>query len=126
MTKRQQTIRERIERDFSSMALTTEQTRRCEYIQDLLGAAAVSLLEICPESRELNGAINSLDEAVHWAREAIARHPRRLRIRRPGCETAAQRDLPRRAPGSYEQRAGRGLLVQAGPAGQRDRASALG
>ena len=36
MTKRQQTIRERIERDFSSMALTTEQTRRCEYIQDLL------------------------------------------------------------------------------------------
>lgn len=75
MTKRQTTVRERIERDFSPHALTAQQRRDCEYLQAVLGAAALRLTDFCPESREMHAAINKLDEAVYWAREAIARHP---------------------------------------------------
>ena len=74
MTKRVATIRERIERDFSPVALTAEQRRDCEYIQAVLGAAALRVTDFCPESREMHAAINKLDEAAHWAHEAIVRH----------------------------------------------------
>jgi hypothetical protein len=75
VTKRQVTIRERIERDFSPAALTPQQRHDCEYLQAVLGAAALHLADLCPESREMHAAINKLDEAVHWAHQAIARHP---------------------------------------------------
>jgi len=75
MTKRQATIRERIERDFSPAALTPQQRRDYEYLQALIGAVALRLTDFCPDSRELNGALNKLDEATHWVHKAIARHP---------------------------------------------------
>jgi hypothetical protein len=75
VTKRQTTVRERIERDFSPHALTAQQRRDCEYLQAVLGAAALRLTDFCPESREMHAAINKLDEAVYWAHQAIARHP---------------------------------------------------
>lgn len=75
MTKRQATIRERIERDFSPTALTAQQRRDFEYLQALIGAVALRLTDFCPESREMHAAINKLDEAVYWAHQAIARHP---------------------------------------------------
>ena len=77
MTKRQDTIRQRIECDFSALALDGEQTRRCRRIQAVLGGVALHLVDICPELRELHAAINKLDEAVHWAHAAIAASPRR-------------------------------------------------
>jgi hypothetical protein len=76
VTKRQVTIRERIERDFSPHALTAQQRRDCVYLQALIGAVALRLTDFCPDCRELNGALNKLDEATYWAHEAIARHPR--------------------------------------------------
>jgi hypothetical protein len=75
MTKRQATIRERIERDFSPHALTAQQRRDSEYLQALIGAVALRITDFCPESREMHAAVNKLDEAVHWVQQAIARHP---------------------------------------------------
>lgn len=40
---------------------------RCELL-------AAALLEICPESRELNLALTSLDQVCMWANAAVARH----------------------------------------------------
>ncbi len=35
---------------------------------------ALSLLDICPESRELSVALTKLEEVVFWANAAIARN----------------------------------------------------
>jgi hypothetical protein len=35
---------------------------------------AISMVELCPQSRELSLAIGKLEEAVFWANAGIARH----------------------------------------------------
>ena len=45
-----------------------------EAVRSMLGMAALDLVRICPQSRELNHALNKLDEALYWAHAAIDRH----------------------------------------------------
>ncbi len=78
MNKSKQTILERVQQDFA--------IRRCpegvdpirhadrEQVRAILGNTAIDLVRICPMSRELNHALNRLEEAVHWAHDAIDRY----------------------------------------------------
>jgi len=50
------------------------QSELYEQIRTLLRRAAVVLVEVCPDSRELAKAIASLEEASFWANASIARH----------------------------------------------------
>ncbi len=75
MTKAQLTIIERLADDHAYRAEPTKaQIHDVEQVRAMIGAVAVDLVRLCPPSRELNHALNRLDEAVMWAREAIERH----------------------------------------------------
>ncbi len=77
MTKSQLTIIERLADDHAYRAESTKaQIHDVEQVRAAIGAVAVDLVRLCPPSRELNHALNRLDEAVMWAREAIERHGR--------------------------------------------------
>ncbi len=75
MTKSQLTIVERVATDHGPRPTPTwAQVHDVEQVRGMIGIVAVDLVRICPASRELNIALNKLDEAVQWAREAIERH----------------------------------------------------
>jgi hypothetical protein len=77
MTKAQQTIRERISSDFKYHAPQSwDDVDRQEAVRSAGKSMALELTELCPPSRELNHALNKIDEAVMWANAAIARHGR--------------------------------------------------
>jgi len=78
MTKRQLTIVDRINQDFAfrpcpSGADPIRHHDR-EHVRSILGSAALDLVRIVPTSRELNHALNKIDEAVMWCHAAIDRH----------------------------------------------------
>ncbi len=78
MTKSKRTILDRVTRDFAYRSCPNgacpDQHADREHVRSILGSAAADLVRICPESRELNHAINKLNEALHWAHDAIDRH----------------------------------------------------
>ncbi len=75
MTKVQLTIIERLADDYAYRAEPTKsQIHDVEQVRAMIGVLAVDLVRLCPPCRELNHALNRLDEAVQWAREAIERH----------------------------------------------------
>lgn len=53
---------------------TPDVGRTHNYIRDLCADLAEELLETCPESRELELALDSLDQVCMWANAAVARH----------------------------------------------------
>lgn len=87
MTKTKQTILDRINSDFAfrPCPIGADPIRHHdrEAVRSVLGVAALDLVRVCPSSRELNHALNKLEEAVHWAHDAIDRH------RKSSPETAA-------------------------------------
>ena len=78
MTRAKQTIIDRVNTDFRfrPCPLGADPIRHHdrEAVRSVLGVAALDLVRICPPSRELNHAINKLEEAVGWAHSAIDRH----------------------------------------------------
>lgn len=78
MTKAQRTILDRITKDFAFRECPdgVDQDRHAdrEHVRAILGNAAMDLVRIVPQSRELNHALNRLEEAVHWSHAAIDRH----------------------------------------------------
>jgi len=75
MTNRQQKILARVNKDFQVRpgAAGVDQAKHSdrEAIRSVLGTAAIDLVLICPDSRELNHALNKLHEALFWAHAAI-------------------------------------------------------
>ncbi len=77
MSRHSDTILERIERDYDPDSRPwpgTPEADDAAHVRRTLGAAAGDLTRICPASRELNHALNSIDEARMWAEAAIERH----------------------------------------------------
>ncbi|MGZ3299344.1 MAG: Acb2/Tad1 domain-containing protein [Isosphaeraceae bacterium] len=78
MTRAQQAIIDRVNSDFRfrpcPLGADPVTHRHREAVRSVLGIAALDLVRICPGSRELNHALNKLDEAVYWAHAAINRH----------------------------------------------------
>jgi hypothetical protein len=78
MTKSKKTILDRVTRDFAFRVCPAgadpDRHADREHVRSILGSAAIDLARIVPESRELNHALNKLDEAVHWAHDAIDRY----------------------------------------------------
>jgi hypothetical protein len=78
MTRAQLAIIDRINSDFRyrpcPLGADPVTHRDREAVRSILGIAALDLVRICPGSRELNHALNKLDEAVYWAHAAIDRH----------------------------------------------------
>ena len=83
MTKAQLTIIDRVATDFGyRRSPGLDQVHDIEAVRSMVGIVAINLVRICPQSRKLNHALNKLDEAVQWAREAIERHG----VSGPECE----------------------------------------
>lgn len=78
MSKRKQTVLDRINVDFAHrqcpIGADPETHADREMVRELVGCLACDLVRLCPDSRELNHALNRLDEAVMWAHAAIDRH----------------------------------------------------
>ena len=78
MTKAKQTILDRINSDYRFRPCPVGSDRfkhhDREAVRSVLGIAALDLVRICPQSRELNHAINKIEEALGWAQAAIDRH----------------------------------------------------
>ena len=77
-TKTQQTIIDRLNKDFAfrpcPIGVDPGQHGDREHVRSILGSAAIDLARIAPQSRELNHALNHLEEAVGSAHAAIDRH----------------------------------------------------
>jgi hypothetical protein len=75
MTNTQQKILDRVTKDFQHRGcpVGADQLRHSdrESVRSVLGTASVDLVLICPSSRELNHALNKLQEALFWAHAAI-------------------------------------------------------
>ena len=67
-------FRKDIENRFTYHAPSPDQIKRYEKIRYMALGWALSLIESCPESRELSLALTHLDQAVMYANAAIARH----------------------------------------------------
>ena len=78
MTKSKKTILDRVTKDFAfrpcPIGADPERHADREHVRSILGGAALDLVRICPESRELNHALNRIDEALSWCHSAIDRH----------------------------------------------------
>ena len=78
MTKARQTILDRVNSDYRYRPCPVGADRfkhhDREAVRSVLGVAALDLVRICPGSRELNHAINKVEEALYWAHAAIDRH----------------------------------------------------
>ncbi len=81
MTKAKQTILDRVNSDFRFRACPegADPVRHHdrEAVRSVIGCVALDLVRICPQSRELNHALNKLEEALAWAHSAIDRYGKR-------------------------------------------------
>jgi hypothetical protein len=81
MNKARQTILDRVNSDFRfrPCPLGADPVRHHdrEAVRSVIGCVALDLVRICPGSRELNHALNKLDEALYWSQAAIDRHSTR-------------------------------------------------
>jgi hypothetical protein len=74
MTKHSSSILDRLTHDYGDPGpLPIEAQQDQAHVRDLVGHLAQRLVNICPASRELNHALNKLDEAAMWAAVAIER-----------------------------------------------------
>jgi hypothetical protein len=62
-----------LENRFSYHAPTAGQPEKYERIRDKAHQLAIDLVDLCPESRELNTALTHLDAVVYNANASIAR-----------------------------------------------------
>lgn len=77
MSRHSDTILDRIERDYDPDCRPwpgTAQSIDAGHVRAMCGSLAADLVRICPQSRELNHALNRIDEAESWAAKAIERH----------------------------------------------------
>jgi hypothetical protein len=78
MTKAEQTILDRINTDYRyrpcPLGADRVKHNSRESVRSILGIVALELVRVCPGSRELNHALNKLDEAMYWSQAAIDRH----------------------------------------------------
>ncbi len=77
MSRHSDTILDRILADYDPDARAwpgTAEAQDIAHVRAMIGSLAADLVRICPQSRELNQALNSLDEACGWAERAIERH----------------------------------------------------
>jgi len=78
MTKAQQTILDRVNFDYRYRPCPHGADRikhnDRETVRSILGIVALELVRTCPGSRELNHALNKVDEALYWSQAAIDRH----------------------------------------------------
>lgn len=78
MTKTQQSILDRVTADFRFRVCPSGADPNAhhdrEAVRSVLGIAAMDLVRLCPQSRELNHALNEIDVALGWAHSAIDRH----------------------------------------------------
>jgi len=78
MSETQQTIRDRIQKEYKRRpcppGVDVNSHADRESIRGLVGDLSDDLILICPQSRELNHALNKLREAMHWAHDAIDRY----------------------------------------------------
>ena len=78
VTKAKRTVLDRVTSDFSYRPCPTgvdpDRHADREHVRAILGSAAADIVRTCPESRELNHALNRLDEAVMWCHAAIDRY----------------------------------------------------
>ena len=63
-----------LDKAFMSHPLSQEQNQRLEKIHERLGQAARFLCTLTPESPEQLNMIKALQEAGHWAHEAISKN----------------------------------------------------
>ncbi len=81
MTKRKQSTLDRVISDFDYQTCPAGadpiRHHDRESVRSILGIAAQDMVRIAPECRELNHAINKLDEAVMWCHAAIDRYGER-------------------------------------------------
>lgn len=63
-----------LDKAFMSHPLSQDQQMRLEKIHERLGQAARFLCTLTPDSSEQQNMIRALQEAGHWAREAIAKN----------------------------------------------------
>ena len=68
------TLLERIENNFVYHAPKSEQVEKYSRIRSEAKSLALTLAELCPESRELSVALTELESAVMWANASIARN----------------------------------------------------
>lgn len=67
----------RIENDFSSHAVSTEDLRNMDLIREKAKELSLLIAKITPTGREQSLAITHIEDSVFWANAAIARtHPR--------------------------------------------------
>jgi hypothetical protein len=67
-------MRSRLENDFVYHAPKGDQTERYGKIRAAAKEFALTIADLCPESRELSVALTNLDQAVFWANASIARN----------------------------------------------------
>ena len=77
MTNTQQKIVDRVTKDFEFRPCPAgaDQVKHSdrETVRTVVFTASIDLVLICPQSRELNHALNKLHEALFWAHAAIDR-----------------------------------------------------
>jgi hypothetical protein len=66
--------REDLDNRFAFHAADTVKRDQHAAIREACRAAAGTLDELCPDSRELSLAITALEEAMMWGNAALARH----------------------------------------------------
>ena len=69
-----QSLEERIENDFSFHPATPITGPQHEDVRAECKDLAFYLVAACPQSRELSLALTALEETMHWANAAIAKH----------------------------------------------------
>jgi hypothetical protein len=78
VTNTHQEILDRITVEYAQQPcpLGSDPYRYCnrEQVRSALGAAALELVHLTPQSRKLDHALDKLDEAVSWCHSAIDRH----------------------------------------------------
>lgn len=63
-----------LEKRFTYHPPKEGQSQKYTFLRDAALGAALSIDELCPDSREKSLAITKLEEAVMWANAAIARN----------------------------------------------------
>jgi hypothetical protein len=69
-----QTILERLNRDFTYHSPKEDQPERYQFLRDEASRLAINIVKLTPQSREQSLALTKLEEAIFWANASIARN----------------------------------------------------
>lgn len=67
-------LKDRVENNHKFHPATLETGSLHERVREVTKECALTLIELCPESRELSLALTALEETMMWANAAIARN----------------------------------------------------